>query len=313
MENLFVWMLIFAAATIGLLGTFLIASERELKAKRREVEELTSKLGDNDADKAVNQPAQTPQAEPEATAELRARNEELLAEVASLSNHLEASQRNIEELRLAEQRQEANEAEKQQLQASHQRLQEETVSLRKEIAAYQARLNESATHESLKLETEVTKLKRKLEESENAKRELTESRQVAFRDQQQQLETQIENLQRQLAREQEKVRELESARGRLEEMERLDQDLRGENRRLQEENARWEKQVAVGNESQKRLGLLRQYVGELQAKQASVIESQVQLQDDTSALVRLLDGSQGDLPLGMPQPEVAKNPNLLET
>jgi hypothetical protein len=120
MENLFVWMLIFAGAAIGLMGTFLIASERELKAKRREVEELTSKLGDNDADRAVNQPAHPQQAESQATAELRAQNQELLAEVASLSNRLEASQRTLEELRSAEQRQGPYETENQQLQASHQ-------------------------------------------------------------------------------------------------------------------------------------------------------------------------------------------------
>jgi chromosome segregation ATPase len=218
MGNMFVWMLIFAGAAIGLLATFLIASERELKAKSHEVEELTSKLGD------AYQPTESPIG------------------------------------------------------------------------------NSEAAHQSSKLETEIAELKRKLEEEENAKRELIDLRssQVMFRDQQQELEREIENLKRQLANEQERVRELETARSRLEEMERLDQDLRSENRRLQEEIARWQERVAADNETQERLDILRQHVAELQTKQASVIESHRQLQDEISACARLLDGSQGDLPLPAP-------------
>jgi len=178
METMFVWMLVSAGATIGLLGTFLIASERELKAKRRQVEELTSKLGD------AHQP-----------------NESAIGD-------------------------------------------------------------SEAADQSSKLATEIAELKRKLEEGENAKRQLSDLRssQVMFRDQQLELEREIENLKRQLANEQETGRELETARGRLEEIERVDQDLRGENRRLQEENARWQEQVSAGKDAHTRLGILRQRV-----------------------------------------------------
>ncbi|HZD39863.1 MAG TPA: hypothetical protein VE131_04025, partial [Terriglobales bacterium] len=44
MDNLFIWMLISAGAVIGLLATFLLASERELKIKRRQLEIFADKL-----------------------------------------------------------------------------------------------------------------------------------------------------------------------------------------------------------------------------------------------------------------------------
>ena len=44
MQSLFVWIVMFAGAVVALLGLFLVASERELKNKRREIENLLAKL-----------------------------------------------------------------------------------------------------------------------------------------------------------------------------------------------------------------------------------------------------------------------------
>ena len=44
MESLFVWIVMSAGAAIALLGAVLFTSERELKTRRREVEELVTKL-----------------------------------------------------------------------------------------------------------------------------------------------------------------------------------------------------------------------------------------------------------------------------
>ena len=49
MDTMFIW--IIAGAAIGLLGIFLVASERELKRKRQELEELKNKLADVPAGK----------------------------------------------------------------------------------------------------------------------------------------------------------------------------------------------------------------------------------------------------------------------
>ena len=44
MESLFVWIVMSAGVAIALLGAVLFTSERELKTRRREVEELVRKL-----------------------------------------------------------------------------------------------------------------------------------------------------------------------------------------------------------------------------------------------------------------------------
>ena len=40
METLYVWLFIFAGATLVVLGIFLLVSERELKKQRRELDKL---------------------------------------------------------------------------------------------------------------------------------------------------------------------------------------------------------------------------------------------------------------------------------
>ena len=54
MDSMFIW--IVAGAAIGLLGIFLVASERELKNKRHELEELKHKLADGPAPVVVDSP-----------------------------------------------------------------------------------------------------------------------------------------------------------------------------------------------------------------------------------------------------------------
>ena len=54
MDSMFIW--IVAGAAIGLLGIFLVASERELKNKRHELEELKHKLTDGPAPVVVDPP-----------------------------------------------------------------------------------------------------------------------------------------------------------------------------------------------------------------------------------------------------------------
>ena len=71
MESLFVWIVMSAGVAIALLGAVLFTSERELKTRRREVEELLTKLENM---QQGNAPAPDNSA---ALAELRAANQEL--------------------------------------------------------------------------------------------------------------------------------------------------------------------------------------------------------------------------------------------
>ena len=96
MDTMFIW--IVAGAAIGLLGIFLVASERELKNKRNELEELKHKLADGPAPGIVDPPTDVYPQENGAAAELVARNEELLQQVSSLSKKLEASESKLEQL-----------------------------------------------------------------------------------------------------------------------------------------------------------------------------------------------------------------------
>ena len=44
MESMFLWIVLFSAAAVLLLGLFLVASEKELKKKRGEINELLTRL-----------------------------------------------------------------------------------------------------------------------------------------------------------------------------------------------------------------------------------------------------------------------------
>ena len=96
MDSMFIW--IIAGAAIGLLGIFLVASERELKNKRHELEELKHKLADGPAPVVVDSPTDALPQGDGAGAELVAKNEELLLQVSSLSKNLEASESKLEQL-----------------------------------------------------------------------------------------------------------------------------------------------------------------------------------------------------------------------
>lgn len=90
MENLLVWILIFAGATIGLLATFLIASERQLQqAQDEEKENLERARAAQLAAYAIPRGAEI--ADPET-------KNELAREVATLQSELKTSQTTISEL-----------------------------------------------------------------------------------------------------------------------------------------------------------------------------------------------------------------------
>ena len=104
METQYVWLFMFAGATMMVVGICLLASEREIRQQRRELEKLRRNRRISEA-----QASET---------ELMTRNQELAEKISSLAGQLEESKRMVEELQ-SEQRQLVNAAElKPQLQAS---------------------------------------------------------------------------------------------------------------------------------------------------------------------------------------------------
>src|SRR5438128_11850303 len=94
MENLHVWLFLFAGGTIGLLATFLLASERDLRNKQRDFEGVRR----NQTDKTIDRSAQAQHAETHSSADLLARNKALAEKISPLSSQLEESQVTIADL-----------------------------------------------------------------------------------------------------------------------------------------------------------------------------------------------------------------------
>ncbi len=303
MEDLFLWMLIFAGAVIGLLGTFLIASERELTKKRREIEELAAKGEGNRTVITLDQPDEPKPTEAPASAELITKNQELREEISSLSSKLEASQRTLEDLRVEQHRLIDAESENRGLRADSQRLEEEIANLKNQLQSGQSRLSESGSQAGdvadgqLQLQNEVAELRNQLElsqakvgELEAAQQQLaeSESRETILKDQQQRLAAQLASLQSGLSAEREKIHELDAARQRLGEMERLYQGAQDSNRRLEEEMSRWRERLAGSEESHRRLAILSQHLDELRSAHGSLMASHHEFQQGLAAVARLL-------------------------
>jgi len=120
MESTFIWIVIFAGAAIALLAVFLVASERELKKKRQEVDELGAKLGEQPAEVAAPTMAMAmPAVDSEKLDALQAKTRQLENELATAMSKLELSRRTIEELQDDQRRSEATQSTAQWLQTSN--------------------------------------------------------------------------------------------------------------------------------------------------------------------------------------------------
>src|SRR5262249_12264681 len=147
MEPLYVWLFIFAGATMIALGIFLLASERELRKQRREIDVLRR-----------NHRTSEPQGfETHPSAELMMRNKELIEKISSLSSELEESKRMTEDFQNERHQRDSYSELKQQLQASQEII--------KELEAEQQRLA-SVNFENQQLRDEITNLQNQLQASE---------------------------------------------------------------------------------------------------------------------------------------------------
>ena len=272
METLYIWLFIFAGATMIGQGIFLLVSERELRKQRREIDALRR-----------NQQPSGPQAfEKHQSAELlMTRNKELTEKISSLSSELEESKRIMEDLQSERHHRVSYSELQEQLQASqgtikkleaeqlrlagvnfeNQQLRDEIAKLHNQLQASEVQLGESAwqnreAERYAQLQNEIVELKQQAKEGQATARELeavqeqlgaVESREMILKVQQHMLEVQIENLQRALFMEKQAVQELDATRERLAGMERVCQELREENRRLEDDISRWQVRPAAAD------------------------------------------------------------------
>jgi chromosome segregation ATPase len=324
MEDIFVWMLVFAGATIGLLGTFLISSERELKKKRREAEALAARI---DADQSAYDVSPTPQpAETEPATELIARNKELADEVASLSNRLQSSQITSEALAAVQHELTASQFENAELRKSNQQLQDEIALAKSQLDISHTELGQSrdehqdvaARHalferENANLREALEQSQRKILALENTQSRLgdIESRESLMKEQQQRLESEVVELNKEIIAGRERLQELETTRAQLQESETLRKQFVEDNQRRQQEISRWQERLADSEEQRRRLSTVRHNLETLKTKQAAVSESQRQLQEALEAIARFVDTSESirDATSGLTIPEIASTSN----
>src|SRR5262249_36932840 len=169
-----------------------------------------------------------------------------------LKQQLQASQGIIKEL-------EAEQLRLAGVNFENQQLRDEITNLQNQLQTSEVQLGESVgknreAERYAQLQNQIVELKRQAEEGQATARELkavqeqldaVESREMILKVQQHMLEVQIENLQRALFMEKQAVQELDATRERLAGMERVCQELREENRRLEDDISRWQVRPAA--------------------------------------------------------------------
>jgi len=294
MDTIFIW--IIAGATIGLLGIFLVASERELKSKRQELQDLRNKLTDVPVPESSLASAGAHPGEDGLTAELAAKNEQLLQEVSALSKKLEGSESQLEQLETLRAHLNSKESEVTELRWDRERLQSEIATLK--AGSQSDSSHSSEPNSNSDTQAEITALKEQLEASqvkirdlERAQESLTgnESRETPFEEVRSRLEANNLHLQNELASERKKNQALEANHTQLSEIEQRYHELSQVNLRLQEENSQLQQHLGQHNFHEERWLMLRQRLEGLQARQAEVSEQERVIQEEILAISQLLD------------------------
>lgn len=168
MDTSFVWILMVAGAAVILLGLVLLASERELKAKRRQIEELVAKLeslaatGAPAMSRPQDQHVESSELETKARAETQESHDRLLAEVSTLKQMLDASETRVRDLEAAQRKL----ADLERIEGQHRH---ERESFQERIAGLEARLLTDQVKVS-----ELQSMSERLAESQSAQASLQE-------------------------------------------------------------------------------------------------------------------------------------------
>lgn len=302
MESTFVWIVMFAGAAVALLGVFLVASERELKVKRREIEALLARLENTPQGSTATQSIQS-EAEQAAAADLRAQNRNLQNELNAITSELDQSRNTIDDLRNSQQNSTNSHIENQQLSAANDRLSREVTELRSRLSASEAQIHSPVSQSRdeqeayAQMQAELDELRQTLNESQSKIRELERARQnlpdvnvieAAHRQERESLQQRIAELAQEVSHGREKLAELQTLRDRLAETENIQNSLRDEIRRHENEIPRWQARLAAGDESRQRLAALQVPCNELLSKQAALADRQRQLQEELMAFARLI-------------------------
>jgi chromosome segregation ATPase len=259
MESLFVWIVMSGGVAIALLGAVLFTSERELKTRRREVEELLTKVENmqqGNAPAPFNAPLPDNSA---ALAELRAANEQLKMELNEVRAQLHASEAQAQG----------------SAEIQYDSSQQQIAQAHNEVGALTEKLNDSQA---------------KIRELENARQNQVDidALEARHREERQSLGARVAELEREISAGRENLQELEALRAHIAESEQSQKSLREEIQQHEQEAARWQARITEAEANREQLTALQKPYNELLSKHASLAEMQRELQQDLSALARLM-------------------------
>jgi chromosome segregation ATPase len=289
-------MLVFAGATIGLLATFLISSERELKKKRREIDQLLVKVGNPTVAADENE-----QQDPGAT-QLNSRQQDLVEQVSTLSSKLQASEASIEDLQKTQVRLNASEVETSELRLANEQLQREAADLKLQLESSRAPVDsqsheENSAEQCVQLLNEIVQLKDKLEQSQSEVQRLANvheqlgdarARELIATEQRRRLERERDGLQSDISAARE---ELDIAHSRIVEVETVHENLRAENQRLQNDLSACRDRLAEIEGEQVCLHTARRQLDEIRQTHASCFETHQSIEKGLSAVAVLLENT----------------------
>jgi hypothetical protein len=295
MESLFIWIVMFAAAAVVLLGVFLVAAEKELKKKRQELDLVLAKMEGAPAETAAPMAApDSPAGDSEEVNRLLARNQGLERDLAAAASKLESSKLTADELASARRNVEIAKTNAQWLQSTNDQLKGELDDLKKHLEANEAHLHDAAAQphnadeRQRELENEVADLQQQLAEKRAKIRELegiehklenVGAIEMNHREEKRVLEARIAELENELSEQAMNTNAIETLAQRLAESERLQQTLRDERRGFEQELARWQARAANAEEHSRQLAALREPFDKLLAKQALLEERQREYQE----------------------------------
>ena len=294
MDSMLVWIVVFAGAAIALLAVFLVASEKELKKKRAEIDDLLVKVGDLPAADSLSSPVSiAPDFDNEELNNLRARNQELENELAAISTNTEANQQFADDVERARRDVEIAKSNAQWLQDTNDELKNEIDELKKRLQASassgagtsaQPQGGSDREHELANdvadLQEQLTESRAKIREFEGMDHRLANVAAIeqTHRQEQQSLQTKIAELEQELAAKAEKIAEIDALRQSLAEAAATQQKVHEERNRFEQENARLKDRLSDFEDHSSRLSALRESFDQLLAKQATVEQHQREYQ-----------------------------------
>lgn len=280
MDGTITWMLVFAGATVALLGAFLIASEKELRMKRRELASLAAKLSRANTGIVAGDYQNN-------LGKFENANKELQEQLSALTNRLDSTEHEFAQL----------ETDKRQLEVSNQKLNDEAAGLRQQLnslsqANEEYHIERAAFDEQLasigsELKSTAAKLeqaKARIEELESvgipsalssAERSLTESR-IEF-------ENNLKALQRELADKDDKLQAFDTVKRQLLDLEQKYQKALLDNRQLQQEITRRQDRLPDNEAAQRDFGVIRGM--DDSPLQSDMADDQGQMQLDMAGLL----------------------------